>query len=94
MSLFSAGLRNTTLLQLVRLSTGLSQAFSVYAVYREDQMTFEVSARLAVARPNQSLQAILRGLVDDVEFLSSVLTPMQRQVDSHFATLRANLSPS
>ena len=43
-SLLSEGLRNTTLLQLLQLSTGFSQAFSVFAVYREDDMTFEVSA--------------------------------------------------
>ena len=67
-SLLSEGLRNTTLLQLLQLSTGFSQAFSVFAVYREDDMTFEVSAELSVCLAERSLQVILHDLVEDADF--------------------------
>ena len=87
-SLFASGLRNTTLLQLARMATGLGQAFSVYAVYREGQMTFEASARLEVLRPSQSLESILHDLVEDADFLHSLLAPMTLQVERHFAPQR------
>ncbi len=87
-SLLSGGLRNSTLLQLVRLSTGKGQAFSVYAIYREGPMTFEASAKLQVIRPGRSLESILRDVVTDADFLQTVLAPMKVQVDKHFAAQR------
>ena len=87
-SVFVDGLRNTLLLQVARLSTGVGQAFSAYTVYREEDMTFEVSARLAVSNLHHSPQLVLSDLVRDTDFLQSVLTPMRKQVSLHFASER------
>lgn len=87
-SLFWEGLRHTILLQLARVATGLGPAFSVYAVYREGQMTFEASARLQVSRPRRPPETLLHELMHDADFLQAVLAPMRLQVDKHFALLQ------
>lgn len=92
LSLFADGLSQTTLLQLVGLETGRGRAYSVYAIYREGGMTFEASALLQVPRPSALPEAVLTDLMQDADFLDSMLRPLRLQVDHHFAAHRRSLN--
>lgn len=83
-SLFAKGLRNTVLIQLLRIETGVGRASSIFAVYREGPMTFETSAKLTVSRVGCSVEALLRELVENESFLGPLLTAMAAAVDRHF----------
>lgn len=85
MSLFAKGLRNTALIQLLGLDTGTGRALSIFAVYREEPMTFETSAKLNVSGADCSVEVILRKLVEDESFLNPLVTAMRLAVNRHFA---------
>lgn len=89
-SLLFNELHYSILLQLVRLLGGLTPAFSIYAVYREGQVTFEASAKVAVDRADQSIESLLFDLIQDAEFLDSVVVPIRVEVEKHFAALRTS----
>lgn len=83
-------LRHSVLVQLTRLKTGKGPSFSVFVVYREEGMTFEVSGRLAIAEPCRRVESLLVDLIHDDDFLATVLLPLDRQVVNHFAPERSS----
>jgi hypothetical protein len=83
LSLFVGNLSNTLLVQLWANRGTLEPSFSVYAVYREDSMTFEIIARLDNV-PASPVETVLRAFIEDQDFHDLVIAPLIDKVREHF----------
>jgi hypothetical protein len=77
-------LPNTLLVQLFGLRVAGTRKFSLYALYREGDMTFEAVMCFDRGTSKACLDDLLRSFVDRQSFRAAVITPLIREVAAHF----------
>ncbi len=88
-ALMTPMLPNSVLVQLFGTPFGVRQVFSLYAVYREDSMTFDAIIRFEPGvEARLSKGDLLQRFVARSSFDRAVLQPLASRVRSHFAPLR------
>jgi hypothetical protein len=92
LSAFMPGLPNTVLVQLVRTVWCDPFGFSLYATYREGNVTFDAIARFEVGDASAALADVLKGFVASDDFERAVVAPILREVRAHFK--RGALDPA
>ncbi len=83
-SAFVPGLPNTLLVQVVRSVFGKRPTYSLYAVYREGEMTFDATVRIDVTAPDMRLDELLRRFLRSKDFDLAVIRPIAARVRLHF----------
>ncbi len=78
---FVDGLCNTVLVQAFRSEVCRP---SLYVVYREGGMTFDVIVALEPADRRARLDEVLREFITGDLFYSSVVMPMRTEIERHF----------
>ena len=84
MSAFVPGLANTLLVQVYRSLLGKRPTYSLYAVYREGEMTFDATVRIDVTAPDMRLDELLRRFLRSNDFDLAVIRPIAERVRLHF----------
>ena len=82
MSTFVPTLSNTLLVQLLRLP--VSDRYSLFAVYREGDVTFDAIARFDIGDQTSCLSDLLEAFVQTEAFETAVLQPLVAEVLEHF----------
>ena len=82
MSTFVPTLSNTLLVQLLKLP--FTDRYSLYAVYREGDVTFDAIARFDIGEQASCLRELLEAFVQTAAFETAVLQPLFEEVSKHF----------
>jgi hypothetical protein len=82
LTVFVPGLANTLLVQLTRMP--ISDRYSLYAVYREGNVTFDAIAGFDIGDQVKCFRDLLGGFVRTSDFESAVVRPIVREVRRHF----------
>jgi len=82
LSAFVSGLSNTLLVQLIKIP--ISDRYSLYAVYRERDVTFDAIARFDIGAQAECFKDLLEGFVRSSAFDTAVVRPITKEVERHF----------
>jgi hypothetical protein len=82
LTVFVPGLANTLLVQLIKLP--ITDRYSLYAVYREGNVTFDAIARFDIGDHAECFKDLLEAFVQSPNFENAVVRPIATEVERHF----------
>ena len=82
LTVFVPGLANTLLVQLLRMP--MTDRYSLYAVYREGNVTFDAIARFDIGDQAGCFKDLLEAFVQSSDFKTVVVRPIVSEVERHF----------